>query len=213
MRIELRLPAESDWVKAFDPRDGTLFVVATPCPAVGQVVRLDVFIGAGGPMVTLRGQVKSHRPSPDGGAIGALVTLGAEQRDKINYVSGFVRGGLLNLRIRRRIPLGLPVSWSEAAGPRSSVARDINEEGIFVVCASPLPENSHIQLTISIPGRAQPLVLAGLVVHTVLPTDDDVPGMGIVFDDPATTIPALGPIMDELEQGLRSGALPRSMMD
>jgi len=172
-------------------------------------MRIDLEIDASGPRVILRGKVISRRDKPEGNApAGCSVALGPEEREKVNYLNGFVRGGLLNLRERRRLPVRLPVTYGGLEGPCSSFTRDINEEGVFVVAEEPLPEESEVHLLIEFPGDGDPVSVAGTVSHTVVIEDDDVPGMGILF---SLTPEQRGPFeerIDQLEKAFLKGSLP-----
>ena len=207
VRIDLRLTTESDWLKVFDPRDGTLFAAVAPAPKVGTEVRIDLTVGQGGPRIILRGQVIGLRDGHDGAA-GASVAIGPADREKINYINGFVRGGLLNLREKRRLPLRLDVTYGGLDGPVQTHTRDVNEEGVFVLTDAPLPEDSEIHLYMTVPGQPAPLSLTGIVTHTVVPEDDDIPGMGVVFklDDDAGK-QQLAKAIDELERAFLAGTL------
>jgi uncharacterized protein (TIGR02266 family) len=181
-RIDLTLADKADWVKVFDPRDSTIFVPQEDPPHVGEVIRLDLVVGSTGPRVILRGKVIARRMKGDASLPrGVSVALGPEEREKINYLNGFVRGGLLNLREMRRLPLRFPVTYGGIGGPCKTHTRDINEEGVFVVTEDPLPEGSEVHLLVSVPNRPSPVSLAGVVAHTVVVEDEDVPGMGIRF--------------------------------
>ena len=181
-RIDLQLPDKADWVKIFDPRDSTIFVAHDDPPSVGDPIRVDLIVGVSGPRVILRGKVIARRMKGDASLPrGASVALGPDEREKINYLNGFVRGGLLDLREIRRLPLRLPVTYGGIGGPCKSHTRDINEEGVFVVTEDPLPEGSEVHLLITMPTRAAPVSLSGVVSHTVVVEDEDVPGMGIRF--------------------------------
>lgn len=203
MRVVLRLDSPSEWIRVFDPRDGTLAVAAAPKPALGDTLRVDLVCGERGPRVILRGQVIGHR-----GEAVALVGLGPTEREKVNYMNGFVRGGLLNLRERRRIPVRLPVTYGGLRGPEQSYTRDINDQGVFVTTDEPLPEDAEVHLIITIPGRAEPLSVVGRVGHTVLPEDEDVAGMGIVFRTGPSDAAGLTAIIDALEASFLAGELP-----
>lgn len=207
VRIELRLPNASDWIRVFDSRDGTLFVARNPAPKVGTAVRIDLVVGQGGPRVIVRGTVISVR---DGGAV---VAVGPNERVKINYLNGYVRGGLLDLREKRRLPVRLPVTYGAVDGAQQTFTRDVNEEGVFVITEAPLPEDSEVHLLLSIPGREQPLSLSGVVTHTVVVEDEDVPGMGIVFrlDEPARA--ELREIVDDLERRFLADQLPEALLE
>ena len=205
-RIDIRLAAASDWIRVFDSRDGTLFV-AKQSHAVGTAVRIDLVVGAAGPRVILRGTVISAR---DGGCV---VAIGPNERVKINYLNGFVRGGLLDLREKRRIPVRLPVTYGAVEGPQQTFTRDINEEGVFVVSEGPLPEDSEVHLLITFPGREQPISLSGIVSHTVVVEDEDIPGMGIVFKGDDATLVQLKTAIDELERRFQSNELPDALLE
>src|SRR5262245_22068870 len=119
VRIDLRLPSESDWLKVFDPRDSTLLAAVREPPGIGSQVRVDLLIGKDGPRVILHGQVISHRADDDG--TGCTIAISPGDREKINYVNGFVRGGLLNLREKRRLPVRLEVTYGGIEGPCKTV--------------------------------------------------------------------------------------------
>ena len=207
-RIDLRLTASSEWIRVFDARDGTLFVTADPAPSIGAAVRVDLIVGGGGPRVILRGTVITLR-----GDEGCVVAVGPNERVKVNYLNGYVRGGLLDLREKRRLPLRLACTYGGVDGPKETFTRDINDEGVFVISDQPLPEDSEVHLLITVPGREQPLSLSGIVSHTVVPEDEDVPGMGIVFhmDEPTTS--ALKKAVDELERRFLADELPESYLE
>lgn len=207
MRVVLRLGSPSEWIKVFDPRDGTLAVSGTPSPAVGDAVRIDLTCGTSGPRVILRGQVIGHR---DAGV--SLVGLGPDEREKINYLNGFARGGLLNLRERRRMPVRLAVTYGGLKGPCQSYTRDINDQGVFVTTEEPLPEGAEVHLIITIPGRAEALSVLGRVSHTVVPEDDDVAGMGIVFRLAEAEAAAVTETIDALEKEFLAGTLPEEVL-
>ena len=125
VRLEMRLTSQSEWIKIFDPRDWTVFVETAESVIMGSNLRIDLDVG--GWLVTLRGTVVGNREGP----AGVVVALGGSERDKINYLNGFVRGGLLNLREKRRLPIRLQVTYGAVEGPANTFTKDINEEGIF----------------------------------------------------------------------------------
>ncbi|HTJ40635.1 MAG TPA: PilZ domain-containing protein [Kofleriaceae bacterium] len=209
MRIDLRLPDESEWLKVFDPRDSTLIAAVSKPPPVGSQVRVDLVIGKEGARVILHGQVITHR---DDGPGGCTVAISPADREKINYVNGFVRGGLLNLRERRRLPVRLEVTYGGLEGPCKTFTRDINEEGVFILTDAPLPEESEVHLFVAVPGAAQPLSLTGIVQHTVVPDDEDIPGMGILFKLDEAQRAAVVKAVDELERAFMSGSLPEALL-
>jgi Tfp pilus assembly protein PilZ len=207
VRLELRLTSHTEWIKVFDPRDWTVFVATREPIAQGTAVRIDLDVG--GWLVTLRGAVVGQRDEPP----GLIVALGGAERDKINYLNGFVRGGLLNLREKRRLPLKLPVTYGAVEGPATTFTKDLNEEGVFLFTDKPLPETSQVHMLLSLPGRAQPLSLVGKVSHTILAQDDEPPGMGIVFDLDDAGRTQLAEIVRDLEAQLHAGQLPTSTVE
>ncbi|MGN6104212.1 MAG: PilZ domain-containing protein, partial [Kofleriaceae bacterium] len=135
------------------------------------------------------------------------------ERDKINYLNGFVRGGLLNLREKRRLPIRLSVTYGAVEGPANTFTKDINEEGLFLFTDRPLPETSQIHMLVTVPGRAQPLSLVGKVSHTIVALDHEPPGMGIVFDLDQAQRETLGAVIKELEDQLHAGRLPTNALE
>ena len=207
IRLELQLSHQSDWIKIFDPRDWTIFVPTSDDVAHGTVVRIDLDVG--GWLVALRGTVVARRDEP----AGVVVALGGTERDKINYLNGFVRGGLLNLREKRRLPIKLAVTYGAVEGPATTFTKDINEEGVFLFTDRPLPETSQVHMLLSLPDRAQPLSLIGKVSHTIVAADDEPPGMGIVFDLDDAARDQLAEIVRELEAQLHAGKLPTGAVE
>lgn len=197
----MRLSSQSEWIKIFDPRDWTVFVPSDDVLDNGTPLRIDLDVG--GWSVTLSGTVVGHRDEPN----GLVVALAGTERDKINYLNGFVRGGLLNLRERRRLPIKLSVTYGDIGGPATTVTKDINEEGVFLFTENPLPETSQVHMLVSVPGKQQPLSLIGRVSHTILPHDEEPPGMGIVFDLDDAQREHLHDVIKELEEALVKNAL------
>jgi Tfp pilus assembly protein PilZ len=207
IRLELRLSHQSDWIKIFDPRDWTIFVPTSETVAQSTAVRIDLDVG--GWLVALRGTVVGQRDDP----AGVVVALGGTERDKINYLNGFVRGGLLNLREKRRLPVKLAVTYGAVEGPASTFTKDINEEGVFLFTDRPLPETSQVHMLLNLPDRPEPLSLIGKVSHTIIADDDEPPGMGIVFDLDDAARDQLTEIVRELEAQLHAGKLPTDTVE
>jgi Tfp pilus assembly protein PilZ len=207
VRLELRLSDQSEWIKIFDPRDSTVFVPTNEAIDHGTPLRIDLDVG--GWLVTLRGTVVGSREEPS----GILVALSGAEREKINYLNGFVRGGLLNLREKRRLPIKLHVTYGAVEGPAETFTKDINEEGLFLFTERPLPETSQIHMLVSVPGVDQPLSLIGKVSHTILAQDDEPPGMGIVFDIDDAQREQLAAVLKELEAKLEAGKLPGTALE
>lgn len=200
----LSLASASDWIKVFDPRCWTVFVAGDQVAQPDQPVRLDVQVGEWA--VTLRGLAVAMRSDPD----GIVVALGPDERDKINHLNGFVRGGLLNLRIRRRLMVRLPVTYGAVEGPAKTFTKDLNEEGAFLFTDNPLPETSQLHMLITVPGRGEPLSLRGSVSHVILPDDDMPAGMGVLFQLDEAQRAVMVAVVAELEAALDAGTLPEA---
>src|SRR5688572_3973401 len=182
MRLALRLADRHDWVKVFDPRGGGLFIATRQPPPTGSEVRIDLTVEDGGPRIILHGTVLWRREEASAkDPAGCSIGLAPGDREKVNFLNGYVRGGLLDRRERRRLPLRLQVTFGGLAGPVATVTRDLNEEGIFILTEAPLPEGTLVHFVLHLPGRDDPLELKGHVTHTVVIDDDDVPGMGVRF--------------------------------
>lgn len=200
VRLEVSLSNQSEWLKMFDPRDWTITVPTQSDVAANAQIRIDLDVG--GWLVTLRGTVVGKS------ATAVTVALGGTERDKINYLNGFVRGGLLNLREKRRLPIRLQVTYGAIEGPANTFTKDLNEEGVFLFTDKPLPETSQVHMLLAIPGKPQPLSLMGKVSHTILAEDDEPPGMGIVFELDEAQRADLVSIVKELEEQMLAGRLP-----
>jgi Tfp pilus assembly protein PilZ len=207
VRLELRLNSQSEWIKIFDPRDWTVFVPTETPLDNGSVLRIDLNVG--GWAVTLRGTVVGTRDEPS----GIVVALAGTEREKINYLNGFVRGGLLNLREKRRLPIKLQVTYGAVEGPAKTFTKDINEEGVFLFTDKPLPETSQVHMLVNVPGKQQPLSLVGKVSHTILAQDEEPPGMGVVFDLDDAQREQMLKVIQELEEALEKGDLPGNSIE
>lgn len=207
VRLELRLSSQSEWIKIFDPRDWTVFVPTGAQLEQGATLRIDLDVG--GWLVTLRGTVVGRREDPP----GVTVALGGGEREKINYLNGYVRGGLLNLREKRRLPVRLQVTYGDVEGPARTVTKDFNEEGLFLFTDKPLPETSQVHMLVTVPGKPQPLSLVGKVSHTIIAEDEEPPGMGIVFELDDAQREQLVAVVKELEQLLQDGELPTNVVE
>lgn len=207
VRVEVRLKDRSEWVHVFDPRDATMFVADDDPPAIGQDVRIDLFVGVPGPRIIFRGQIISRRIAGDSALPrGFSAALGVEERAKTNWLNAFVRGGMIDLRERRRLPIRLEVEYTDG-GPRRAYTRDVNEEGIFVVTRTPMAEDREVDLLLHIPG-GEAQRLGGVVSHTVVVEDLDVPGMGIRLDFAGDAGDRFRAVIDELEDRFIAGELP-----
>ena len=214
VRFNLQLEEKADWIKVFDSRDCTIFVTTNSPPEIGGEARVDLTVGNSGPKVILRGRVISRRMQGDATLPkGCAIALGPDEREKINYLNGFVRGGLLDLRERRRLPIRLDVTYGGLDGtPVESHSRDVNEEGVFILARDPLPEESSISLHISFPNLSQPFALSGTVSHTVVVEDEDVPGMGVRFEFKGVEAARFRKAVDDLEAAFVAGRLPEKYL-
>jgi uncharacterized protein (TIGR02266 family) len=212
-RVDLELADKAEWVKIFDPRDSTLFVGTNNPAAIGETIRIDLVVGKGGPKVILRGKVIARRVKGDASLpTGITLALGNEEREKVNYLNGFVRGGMLNLREKRRLPIRLKCTYGGIKGPCESYTRDINEEGVFIISEDPLPEGSELHFMLTVPGRSEPVQVSGTVQHTVVVEDEDIPGMGIRLIFKQMTSEEFKEIVDQLEQAFLIGRLPEECL-
>jgi Tfp pilus assembly protein PilZ len=212
IRLMLALNEKTDWLRVFDPRGGGLFVPTEAPPDVGAEVRVDLTITDGGPRLVLKGSVVWRRDKSDGrDQAGCNVGLATEDREKINFINGYVRGGLINRRERRRLPLRLPVTYGAIEGPRATFTRDINEEGIFILTDKPLPERTILSFVLTLPGQAA-RSLKGVVTHTVIPEDEDTPGMGVRFQLEAAEAADMKAAVDKLEEAFYKAALPEEVI-
>ena len=202
VRLELRLSSQSEWIKIFDPRDWTVFV-PTRRRRVENGATLRIDLDVGGWRVTLRGTVVGTREEPT----GVVVALGGTEREKINYLNGFVRGGLLNLREKRRLPIRLPGHVRRGRGPGEHVhARTSTKRACSCSPTSRCPRPRRSTCSSRCPGKPQPLSLVGKVSHTILAADEEPPGMGIVFDLDDAQRERCATVIEELEAGARRRA-------
>ncbi len=200
-RLQLRLSNQSEWIKIFDPLNWTVFVPSDDKIENGVALRVDLDVG--GWLVTLKGTVVQLRSEPRG------VVVALSERDKINYLNGFLRGGLLNLRNTRRLPVKLAVTYGAIEGPAKTFTKDINEEGVFLITEKPLPETSQIHMLVTIPGKPQPLSLMGKVTHSVEGDEDEPSGMGIAFELDDAQREQLAETVKEIEDHLRAGTFAK----
>jgi hypothetical protein len=177
-RLPINLDQPTDWIKLFDPTDWTVFVKTASQAAPGTPVQIDLAVA--GWSVALLGSVVTMRN--DEGAEGLVVAIAASEREKINYLNGFVRGGLLNHREKRRLPASLTVTYGDIDGPATTTTKDISDDGVFLNSKRPLPPTSQLHMLISVPGRAQPWSVMGKVSHIIGPHEDLPPGMGILLE-------------------------------
>jgi hypothetical protein len=157
-RLKLHLIERGDFARYQDSSSGPegLFVPGGDPPAVGQQVTVEVVFQAG-PRVLLLGVVCWRRAAGDMRArTGAGIAIGPTERAKMNFINGYVRGGMLDVREKRRLPVRLRITYTSPRGRRMNFTRDLNEEGAFVRAAEVLELGAHTQLLISPPRCAPP---------------------------------------------------------
>jgi type IV pilus assembly protein PilZ len=181
-RLKLHLVERGDFTKYQDPSAGPqgLFVPSGDPPAVGSRVTVEVIFQKG-PRVLLNGLTAWRRAAGDARARpGSGVNIDAGEKSKMNYIIGYVRGGLQDVREKRRLPVRLRVAYTSARGRRVNFTRDINEEGAFVRTAELLEVGSRTQLLISPPGgEYKPIEVHGTVARAQLEGDR---GVGVKFE-------------------------------
>jgi Tfp pilus assembly protein PilZ len=179
-RLKVHLVERADFQRYQDPSLGMigLFVPSIES-SVGDRVIVEV-IFQNGPRVLLHGIVKWRRAAGDARArVGIGVEFAASETAKLNYLHGYVRGGLLDVRERRRLPIRLKVAYTGAKGRRLNFTRDLNEEAAFVRTAEQLPMSSVVPLLIYPPGGDfRPLEVAGEVARQ---SDGNDRGVGVLF--------------------------------
>ena len=150
-RLKLHLVDRQDFHKYYEAASG-MFVPGAEPPNVGERVTVEV-IFQGGPRVLLHGVVLWRRTTGDARARpGAGVGIDGAEQAKIRYLLGYVRGGLIDVRERRRLPVRLRVAYTGQKGRRVNFTRDLNEEGAFVRTAEMLELGASTMLLISPPG-------------------------------------------------------------
>ena len=180
-RLFLQLADKGDWLNHYDPHGAGVFVPVTDPPEVNEPVRIDLKI-EGGPRLLLLGTVLWRRPEGDDKIpSGVGVAIASTDSEKINYLNGFVRGGLLDLRELRRLPMRLAVRFEAPGGARTGNTRDINEEGLFIFTNQPLAYGERSTLIVTAPTGGTTSVLTGVVSYA-MNEDDGGPGMGLKLE-------------------------------
>jgi type IV pilus assembly protein PilZ len=206
-RLKLHLVERSDFVKYQDPAGG-IFVPGTDTPSVGSTVTVEI-IFQGGPRVLLHGVVSWRRATGDARTRpGVGIAVDPGEKPKLAYVHGYVRGGLLDVREKRRLPVRLRVAYASAKGRRVNFTRDLNEEGAFVRAVETLDVGARTLLLISPPGGGyKPIEVNAVVARTQADGNDR--GMGVRFefqsdDERARFLSFVG----KLEKDYLEGKLP-----
>jgi uncharacterized protein (TIGR02266 family) len=130
----------------------------------------------------------------------------------MSFLAGYVDGGLVDARRKRRLPVRLKVAYSGPRGRRVNFTRDLHEEGAFVRAAEPLDVGAHTQLLISPPGgEYRPIEGRGVVARSVV--DGSERGMGVRFefgDDSERQ--RVAAFVSKLEGDLLDGHLPDDVL-
>jgi Tfp pilus assembly protein PilZ len=178
-RLKLHLVERADFHKYHDA-SSELFIPGADPPGVGERIMVEV-IFQGGPRILLHASVLWRRAVGDARARpGVGVGIDATEKAKVQYLLGYVRGGLIDVRERRRLPVRLRVAYSGAKGRRVNFTRDLHEEGAFVRTAEMLDLGSTTLLLISPPGgEFKPLEVHATVARQHTEGDR---GVGVKFE-------------------------------
>ncbi len=133
-RLKLHLRERDDFKRFYDANtpNAALFVPVNDPPGAGDRVTVDL-VFQGGPHVILNGRVVWRRATGDARTrAGVGVEVDENERSKLSYVLGYVRGGMLDVRVKRRLLVRLRVAYSTPRGKRVNFTRDLNEEGAFI---------------------------------------------------------------------------------
>jgi Tfp pilus assembly protein PilZ len=183
-RLKLHLVERGDFAKFYDPNTpgGGLFVASADPPPIGTQRTVEV-VFQGGPRVLLHGKVLWRRATGDQRARpGVGIGFDPTEQAKLSYIQGYVRGGLLDVRRKSRLPVRLRVAYVGPSGHRRiNFTRDINDEGAFVRTAE-LPEIGAVTLLLlSPPGEGyKPIEVRATVAR--LQNDGFDRGVGVRFE-------------------------------
>lgn len=210
-RIHLRVPSQEDWWRFFDPNisGGGIFCPGNDPPDVGSDVQLEITF-VSGPRFFLRGIVMWRRPQHNDprARAGVGIKVSPRDRSKVNYVNAWVRGGVLDKREQRRLPVRLRVTYSGRSGRRINFTRDLSEEGLFVRSQELLELDTPITVMISPPGNDyKPYSLAGTVARLVDEPDERGMGIQIIFADEQARARYTA-FVHKLEEEYLAGQLP-----
>jgi hypothetical protein len=209
-RLKLHVVERADFLKFLDPTAGEgtgLFVPGTIAAQPGEKVSVEV-VFQGGPRVLLHGVIAWRRVSGDARTrAGSGVVIDPSEQAKLSYLFGYVRGGLLDARERRRLPVRLRVAYSGSKGRRINFTRDLNEEGAFVRASELLEVGAQTTLLLSPPGNYKPFQIKATVQR-----QQDTPGdrgFGVTFDFETSQERAkMLAFVDKLENDYLEGKLP-----
>jgi Tfp pilus assembly protein PilZ len=210
-RLHLRVPGKDEWWRFYDANiaGGGIFCPSADPPQVGKEVRLEITFVAG-PRFFLSGTVIWRRPQlkdPRARA-GAGIKIHPRHQSKLSYVNAWVRGGVLDKREARRLPVRLRVTYTGRTGRRINFTRDLSTDGIFVRSQELLDLGTPIMLVLSPPGKTHKLYpLSGVVARLVDDLDERGMGIQLVFDS-AEEKEYFAAFVRRLEEDYLTGELP-----
>jgi uncharacterized protein (TIGR02266 family) len=139
------------------------------------------------------------------------MAVDAREKAKMDYVLGYVRGGLMDVRERRRLPVRLRVVYTSAKGRRINFTRDLHEEGAYVRATEPLDQGEKTQLLLSPPGGDhRPIEVKATVARSVRDGDR---GMGVRFEFvDEVERDRLAAFVRKLESDYLDGRLPEDVL-
>lgn len=215
-RLQLTLSDRHDWYRFVDKSSGdiTVFCPTESPPPAGSSVLIDVQFPSG-TRIFLKGVViwrRSRASAGRGIEPGAGVRLRKADEAKVDYVSGYVRGGLLDKRRGlRRLPIRLQITYSCTSGRRMNFTRDLHEEGLSMNCSELLQLGSMVVLEVIFPKGLGAYRLRGKVVRHM--KDDAGSGMGIqlLFEDSAQQ-KSYTTTLHRMEELLLEGGLPAELL-
>lgn len=183
-RLKLRVRTQDDWWKYYDSNisEGGVFCPANEPPSVGSKVQLEILF-VGGPRFFVQGTVMWRRPQLNDprARAGIGIEVRSGDRSKLSYVNAWARGGVLDKRETRRLPVRLRVTYTARTGRRINFTRDISEEGLFVRSQELLDLETTTKVLLSPPDESfKPFQLSGTVARLV--DEPDERGMGILID-------------------------------
>jgi Tfp pilus assembly protein PilZ len=182
-RLKLHLVERGDFARFFDPNTpgGGLFVPSADPPPIGTPRTVEV-VFQGGPRVLLHGKVLWRRATGDQRARpGVGIGFDPGESAKVSYLQGYVRGGLLDVRRKTRLPVRLRVAYVGPSGHRRiNFTRDINDEGAFLRASELLEVGKETVLLLSPPGEGyKPIELHASVARQQ--NDGTDRGIGVRF--------------------------------
>jgi type IV pilus assembly protein PilZ len=99
-------------------------------------------------------------------------------------------------RAHRRVRLALQVSYRTAGAFLVSYTVDLSRGGLYLETPDPLPEGTHLELQVAVPGLTEDIRVRGVVVwRQTEPQDGHPTGMGVQFEPGEDTF---GGLIDHL---------------